>query len=232
MAEQASTGYAKGRARRAQILRAAETTFAERGYRGTSLATIARAVGITEAGLLHHFPTKQDLLIGVLESRDDAGIAEAREGPQDRPAGEALVAEFTRSLAEPQLARLYLVLAAESIETAAPGHEHFVRRYRRVRSLVAASIDTHRTTGALPPGPDADTVATQVLALWDGLLLQRLLDPGSADVERAFADAVHQLLAVGESPGPDADETERSPVSRAAADTTERSAVSRADVPA
>lgn len=53
--------------RRAQILDAALNRFGRDGYRRTSLARVAEDAGITDAGLLHHFRDKQQLLLAVVE---------------------------------------------------------------------------------------------------------------------------------------------------------------------
>ena len=58
------------RDRREEILQAASDLFGVRGFRGTSLASIAEAVDLTEPGLLHYFPSKVNLLQSVLEYRD------------------------------------------------------------------------------------------------------------------------------------------------------------------
>nr|MYU47886.1 TetR family transcriptional regulator [Streptomyces sp. SID7803] len=63
-------GYAKGRAKREEILDQAMAMFGEAGYRGASLRVIATRCGISHPGLLHHFPTKESLLLAVLEHRD------------------------------------------------------------------------------------------------------------------------------------------------------------------
>ena len=41
------------------------------GFRSVSLASLAPVVGITEQGVMHYFPTKVHLLLGVLERRDE-----------------------------------------------------------------------------------------------------------------------------------------------------------------
>ena len=46
----------RSRNRREEILRAALDVFAERGYRGASLALVAERVGLTQQGLLHYAP--------------------------------------------------------------------------------------------------------------------------------------------------------------------------------
>ena len=61
---------ARSEERRADILRAALEVIAERGYRGASLGSVAERVGLTQQGLLHDFPTKDALLVAVLEERD------------------------------------------------------------------------------------------------------------------------------------------------------------------
>ncbi len=52
---------------RERVLAVALPLFAERGYRGTSLRDIARRIGIKAPSLLHHFPSKQQLYIAVLD---------------------------------------------------------------------------------------------------------------------------------------------------------------------
>ena len=52
---------------REQILDAATRLFARRGFDGTSLQEIANAVGIRKASLFHHFPSKENLRLKVLD---------------------------------------------------------------------------------------------------------------------------------------------------------------------
>ena len=64
---------------RERVLQVARVLFAERGYRGTSLRDIAKRIGIKAPSLLHHFPSKQQLYLAVLdkmfESLEDAANA-------------------------------------------------------------------------------------------------------------------------------------------------------------
>ena len=60
--------------RRDEILRAAMETFAARGFHHGSLADVAERVGMTHAGVLHHFGSKDRLLLEVLEYRDRSDV--------------------------------------------------------------------------------------------------------------------------------------------------------------
>src|SRR6266403_4505681 len=52
---------------RDRVLQVAQALFAERGYRGTSLRDIAKRIGIKAPSLLHHFPSKEQLYVAVLD---------------------------------------------------------------------------------------------------------------------------------------------------------------------
>ena len=54
---------------REKLLTEAEILFAERGFYGTSINDVAATLGLTKPGLLHHFPTRTDLLVATLRLR-------------------------------------------------------------------------------------------------------------------------------------------------------------------
>jgi AcrR family transcriptional regulator len=53
-------------ARRAEICRTAAQIFRDRGYHATSVSDIARALGMTKAGLYHYFDSKEALLFEIM----------------------------------------------------------------------------------------------------------------------------------------------------------------------
>src|SRR5262245_22912977 len=53
-------------ARRAEICRAAAQIFRDRGFDATSVSDIARALGLTKAGLYHYFESKEALLFEIM----------------------------------------------------------------------------------------------------------------------------------------------------------------------
>lgn len=52
---------------RAEVLAAARTSFAEKGFRGTTIRAIASAAGVDPALVHHYFGTKDDLFVAALQ---------------------------------------------------------------------------------------------------------------------------------------------------------------------
>lgn len=65
---------------REDILDAALETFGNRGYNNGSLVEIADQVGMTHPGVLHHFGSKDQLLLAVLAHRDLASSRDLEDG--------------------------------------------------------------------------------------------------------------------------------------------------------
>lgn len=187
-------GYAKGRERREAILTAANELFAAQGFHGASLAKIAAQVGLTEAGLLHHFPSKEHLLLELLELRQEHN-AERLARALEQHAGylDALLALCRENQHAPGLVRLFTILAAESVDDDHPAHPWTVERYRRLREQLAARLTAEQKAGRVHPDLDPRAVAPQILAVFDGLQLQWLLDPQQVDMSALFANFLNRL---------------------------------------
>lgn len=54
-------------ARTAEVYQAAAELMVNKGFGGTSIADIAKVVGMTKAGLYHHIASKQDMLYQILQ---------------------------------------------------------------------------------------------------------------------------------------------------------------------
>ncbi|MET0769324.1 MAG: TetR/AcrR family transcriptional regulator [Solirubrobacteraceae bacterium] len=188
----------KGLERREQILDAATRVFATQGTKSVSLASIASLVGITEQGVMHYFPTKVDVLVGVLERRDERDTerftALFREG---LPMLEVLVAVMRGLAEDDHLATLHTVLMAESIDPDHPAHDWFVQRNKRVRQQLEIGLIAAQRSGELRAGLDAHAVASQLMSLMDGLPAQRALAGGELDTVAIFEAYVRQLTPAG-----------------------------------
>ena len=167
--------YAKTEARRADILRTSLEAFAERGFQGSSLREIAEAAGLSQAGVLHHFSSKEALLAAVIAEKDAVSVAHFEN--QDRAVLDALRDVVVANLEQPGLVRLFATLSAEAINVDHPAHDYFELRYARSRRQLAAALRHGQTQGEVNPSLDAEVVAGLLLAAMDGLQVQWLLDP-------------------------------------------------------
>jgi AcrR family transcriptional regulator len=173
----ASRGYAKGRAKRDEILEAATGLFGEVGYHSASLREISSRVGISHPGLLHHFPTKEVLLQAVLEHRDavDFALLEA-DFAQGLDYFDALVRVVERNSSRPGIVELFCILSAEATAPDHPAHDYFQRRYDGVLLRSRQELARRAATGRLRPGIDVASTARAIVALMDGLQVQFLLE--------------------------------------------------------
>jgi AcrR family transcriptional regulator len=183
---------AKGEDRRQRILGVAERLLARNGWRNTSLAQIAKEAGVTPAGLLHHFESKEQLLNAVLDARDADDDAHA-----DYRAGD-LITELSRVPERferaPELIGTFTVLLVENIAPEAPLHDRLHKRYRAAIDILTGNIEAGQRRGKYRPDCDAATKAVEILAFINGMETLWLLDP-SIPLTEAFTEYAGSLQA-------------------------------------
>lgn len=183
--------------RRAQIIEVATDVFGRQGYRQGSLKDVADEAGLTTPGLLHYFPTKEALLMDVLRQR-----AADRQDARSRVYEESgLIAAgrfvLEENLERPGFMRLYVTLAAEATDPEHPAHDYFVERYELSHRWFAERISHDIAIGVLSASIDVDALTSQLVAVMDGLQLQKLLRP-ELDVLAVY-DGIFAHLGAGAS---------------------------------
>ncbi len=187
--------YAVGDERRLRILDAAVDRFAQRGFHASSLARIAADVGITQGGLLHHFRSKEDLLVQVLERMDQADRERffSREFESAADMFTALVRLAEYNSTRLGRTRMFNVLAAEAGDPGHPAHAYFVERYAEVIGTLSAALRRGVDSGELRAGTDVVAVAQELAAVMDGLQIQWVLDPKGFDMAGRFRAYVERV---------------------------------------
>ncbi|MER7371689.1 TetR/AcrR family transcriptional regulator [Streptomyces lanatus] len=168
--------------RRAEIVRAALEVIAERGYRGASLGAVAERVGLTQQGLLHYFPTKDALLVAVLQERDQWDAV-----PNTRWRMDLLASLVEYNAMRPGIIQTFSALLGESVTEGHPARAYFTDRYVQVRANMAEMLRAEYGDH-LPNGLTPERTAPLLVAVMDGLQYQWLLDPESVDMPGAFRD--------------------------------------------
>ena len=186
--------------RRARIVDEAVRVIGQRGCYGFRLQELARRCELSNAGLLYHFGSREQVLLAVLH---DLEASEAEVvGPLLAAAEQAVPGEASRSAvldvlrrmvarasAQPELIRLAAVLQAETIDHDHPAHAWWRRRDAVVLELFARLVK--------PYVDDPASTARMLLALLDGLSQHWLRMDQAFDLvaewDRALAIHVPQL---------------------------------------
>jgi AcrR family transcriptional regulator len=189
----------RGVERRKAIVQAALDLFTLRGARGTSVADIAERVGISAPAVLHHFGTKNDLLLAVVEERDRRGQAEfmALLGDGGIPGLSRMVEAAEAYEKERDLLACYVVLEAENLQEGDVAHQYFVERAQILRAVMADAIEKGQARGEIRPDIDPASKATEIVAFLAGAAVQWALDSSLSlpAMYRSYFDALIRDIA-------------------------------------
>jgi|YelNatPaOPRAMG01_1025707.scaffolds.fasta_scaffold00212_42 TetR/AcrR family transcriptional regulator len=198
---------------RERVLVVAQTLFAERGYRGTSLRDIARGVGIKAPSLLHYFPSKEQLYVAVLdrilEGLEDSAnrVLMGRESYQER-ARKAIADAIDYIASRPEPMR---IIWREMTEQHGVGRQLFKRRLPPLFAMGVNFLFRGQRAGEFREEVDPFhfllslnsitlgyfTTAAMVRRLWN----QNLLEPTVIERrKREVLDMVERTLFVQKPP--------------------------------
>ena len=188
--------YAGTADKRATILDAAFMVFARDGYLGSSLKFVAREAGISDAGLRHHFRSKNALLAAVLQLRDIRAEATYTPKMADNPYSTLLgLIDLARyNVTIPGLVRLHTSLSAEATSPEHPAHRYFAKRYEYYVDGLTRAFAKCTEHGTLLPGTDPIQAARATIVVQDGLRLLWLLHGDHVDVSAGIEAHLRRLV--------------------------------------
>lgn len=182
--------------RREALVKAGYAEVLEKGVPGTTLDSVVARAGSSKGGALYYFPTKEDLLIGILEwllrqlNRTLDEVLKAQSSPRRK-----LVAELEVLFHSADVNRkLYLVffdfvaLGTRQERFRLLWESFFAECHRRDTEIVTLGIQEQQFRHVNP----RDAAAT-IRALVDGYCLQWLLGPSEAPIE-AYRDRCRAVL--------------------------------------
>ena len=181
-------------ARRTELTREAARLFAERGYHGTSIGDLAKALGVQKGSLYAHIESKQDLLYEAVREGAEAFHAGLDAVRDDLPAGERIRLAL----------RAHLRVVAEQLDVATvfvrewrylegDRAAEFLAERRRYEERFRALFREGRELGELRT--DLDEGSAALLALSAANWAYTWLQPGRDTDE--LADRFHELLVDG-----------------------------------
>jgi AcrR family transcriptional regulator len=177
-------------ARRQQILDAAAECFARKGFHHSTMHDICQMAELSPGAVYRYFASKDDIIAAMEEQgrQHSAAIIEAvtseREGTLDVLDG--LVDVFFSKLEDVRDCAVHIELWAEAlsnprIKKMVVGIDDSIRN-----AFVAKIVRRAQERGEINPNLDAHAVSRVMMSFWDGLVLQKTLDP-EVDVRKYVA---------------------------------------------
>jgi AcrR family transcriptional regulator len=197
-------------ATKALVLEAAVDLIGEVGFTALTMTQVAERAGLSPSGVLHHFPSKEDLLTAVLAHRDQRDrtmfTAEDDLTAWDLYAG--LVRLTSYNVAHPGIVRLFVSVTAEAVDPRHPAHDWMVERYANVHESFVRALIRGQADGSVRADAPVELLARQTAAVLDGLQLRWLLDPHGVDLVAdvtAYAEGVKRSWGIERAVDPGLD---------------------------
>ena len=192
------------RVMRQRLLEATVELLVEHGWSGTSTTLVSKRAGVSRGAQLHHFPTKNDLVLAAVEHLSEVRGRELAEAATKLPSGRRRTRAVLEMLAEHFtspvfIAALELWVAARTDETLlaslAPLEQRIGRDIHRrtvellevderqpgVRELVQATLDLVRGLGLANTISDDAARRRRILDQWARTLDSQISRPETAE---------------------------------------------------
>ncbi len=183
--------------RREQIITAATAVFARRGFHEARMDDIVKESGLSKGALYWYFKSKDDIIAAIMDrfiDREIEGLEAALK--LDKPASDKLLqlggmfVEEMRGMTDlmPILYEFYAVASRKKDVRKA-----LLRYFQPTRGLLAALIQQGCDSGEFVP-VEADVVAVDLIALFEGLLLLAVLDPKGIDLQEMGESGIRLIV--------------------------------------
>jgi AcrR family transcriptional regulator len=184
----------KGERTRRRLLELAVARFADQGYRATSVSSIAREAGVTQAAVYAYFPNKEALFEAAVD-RDAAGLIAAARAELDEglPLADqipVLLLHLRLGVDQHRLARR--VLAGQEPEVIARLVD--LPALQDITAELAQELRTAQERDELRVDVDVDDLAVGIETVVLSLLMSAVQVPGEADQRVTGVVAVFRAL--------------------------------------
>ena len=183
---------------RKNILIAAQKLFAAQGFTGSGVEDICRQAGITKGAFYHHFDSKQELLLEILDHWID--IVSLSIDPQEikKTSSLNLLLDIIDTM-EPSFARskdqppVFLELFMKGLKDSKLKKIN-QRSYNKFVDFFAIVVSQGMEQGSIKTD-DAREAAKILFSLTMGFLIQGLLDPMGEDWPKLTKKSIRMLLS-------------------------------------
>ena len=171
-------------ARRQQIVSAACSCFARKGFHKATMHDICVEAGLSPGAVYRYFAGKEEIIEAMVErnARRNSGFAEeAREGADTFGMLERLADMHLKELEDPEGLAVEVELWAEATHN--PRIRELLRRdFEGHRVLLEGIVRRAQERGEVDGGLDAEAVSRVLISFFEGLLIQKELGREDVDV--------------------------------------------------
>lgn len=181
---------------RGRILRAAMESFTQTGYDKTKMDDIAKRLGLSKGTLYLYFKSKEDLFVAICEHNiqrsdsEDAGLFQKKENVASD--AEQIFDNIRRR--EQGNDRVMLEMVTESTRNPKL-RKAMAELHAKVHNHVAEGIQKKIDEGFLKKDVNATSLAIALVALYDGLAVNRMLGISDATNKRAWVAIMKAIIA-------------------------------------
>ena len=175
----------KGPDKRGRLLAAASGVFARRGFRGATIDEIAAAAGVAKGTVYLYFASKEDLFFALFEHMTQRALAATLDPAQmnARSAAERIETIFFSLAADldgqeamiPLMLEFWSASGVEETRTRFGGA--FAAMFADFRRTILGILKEGSAQGEFRQDAACDEVASSLMAMIDGLILQQWTDP-------------------------------------------------------
>ena len=190
---------AKKETRQQEILAAATAVFSKKGFSEASMDDIVRASGLSKGGLYWHFKSKDDLIAAILSQFFSqeivalTNLATAVGSASDKlqQLGQLIINDVNQIADLLAISLEFYALAArqDTVRQALNGY------FRQYQDTLTHLIQTGIDAGEFGPTIVASTVALNLLAQFEGLILLWVVQDRGFDLEQQVITAVSLFLS-------------------------------------
>ncbi|MET9437256.1 TetR/AcrR family transcriptional regulator [Streptomyces sp. NPDC006551] len=182
----------------ARLLQAAQETFAERGFYGSSIEVICERAGLTRGAFYSNFRTKEELFFALFDLHAQRVIDRLTRAVEElNTAGDPVRSLLMRMGAVDEIERRWYLLSTEFTlhairhpETGRVLAEHDRRLREEIVLVLARLFDRLGRT----PTVDLDLLARLTAAVHEGSLAQSLVEPDSLAPEQLAVTFLPPLI--------------------------------------
>ena len=168
---------------RERLLASGAELFGKKGFNGCGLTEVLQHAGVPKGSFYHHFTSKEEFGVAVIERARDEHLAEVKPLLSDRrmKPRQRLRTMFAKAREEcaangPTVECLIPKLALETANLSEPVHAAVKCAYQQWSALLAQVIREGQNAGEFDRKHDADRLANVLVMLWEGAAIRMQID--------------------------------------------------------